>query len=133
MERRSFLKVFTLVPAVAAGAPLRPSENPAAPGPVFLTDGERAFLDAALSRLQLSQLAQAASAAIHHRITPAGTSADGDMIFALGPLDGPAPNVFQAEALAVEALEAAIENAVRFAVGRDGIPGCADAANGASR
>ena len=51
MERRSFLKAFTLVPAVASGAPLLPSENPAAPGTLFFTDNERAFIDAALSRL----------------------------------------------------------------------------------
>jgi gluconate 2-dehydrogenase gamma chain len=51
MERRAFLKVVTLVPAVASGAPLLPSENPAAPGPAFLNDGERAFVDAALARL----------------------------------------------------------------------------------
>ena len=51
MERRSFLKAFTLVPAVAAGSPLLQSENPAAPGPAFLTDNERAFIDAALARL----------------------------------------------------------------------------------
>src|SRR3954469_10346832 len=52
MERRSFLKVFTLAPAAAAAAgPLRQSENPAAPGPAFLTTAERAFLDAALARL----------------------------------------------------------------------------------
>ena len=51
VQRRAFLKTVTLVPAVAAGAPLRPSENPAAPGPAFLNDNERAFIDAALARL----------------------------------------------------------------------------------
>jgi gluconate 2-dehydrogenase gamma chain len=51
MERRAFLKAVTLVPAVASGAPLLPSENPAAPGPLFFNDNERAFIEAALSRL----------------------------------------------------------------------------------
>lgn len=50
MERRAFLKTLTLVPAVGA-APLRPIENPAAPGPAFFTTAESAFIDAALSRL----------------------------------------------------------------------------------
>jgi gluconate 2-dehydrogenase gamma chain len=50
MERRAFLKAVTLVPAVAA-APLTPSENPAAPGPQYLSAPEREFIDAALSRL----------------------------------------------------------------------------------
>src|SRR5688500_15535556 len=44
---------------------------------------------APLSRVELQQLAHAASAAVLRRITPAGTSLDGDVIFALGPLDGP--------------------------------------------
>jgi L-aminopeptidase/D-esterase-like protein len=117
---------------VAEGGGGRPSAQAKANAPPNTTICA-VVVDVALSRLQLSQLAQAASAAIYRRITPAGTSADGDMIFALGPLDGPAPNVFQAEALAVEALEGAIEHAVRFAVGRDGIPGCADAPGGDGR
>jgi gluconate 2-dehydrogenase gamma chain len=50
MERRAFLKSISLVPAVAA-APLRPIDNPAAPGPAFLTSDESAFIDAAVSRL----------------------------------------------------------------------------------
>ena len=50
MERRAFLKAISLVPAVGA-APLRPIENPAAPGPAFFTAEESAFIDAALARL----------------------------------------------------------------------------------
>jgi gluconate 2-dehydrogenase gamma chain len=50
MERRAFLKSISLVPAVAA-VPLRPIDNPAAPGPAFLTSDESAFLDAAVARL----------------------------------------------------------------------------------
>ena len=80
-----------------------------------------------LSRVELRQLAFAASAALYRRITPTGTSVDGDIIFALGPMAGDAAPVMQVESLAVDALEQAIENAVRFAVGREGVPGLADA------
>jgi L-aminopeptidase/D-esterase-like protein len=82
---------------------------------------------ACLTRVELSQLAQASSAALFRRITPTGTSFDGDVIFAVGPLDGPPAPPPQVEGLAVAALEQAIERAVRFAAGRDGIPGLADA------
>jgi len=50
MERRAFLKSISLVPAVAA-VPLAPMDNPAAPGPAYLKATERAFIDAAISRL----------------------------------------------------------------------------------
>ena len=86
---------------------------------------------AALPRVELSQLAQAASAALFHRITPTGTSFDGDVIFAVCPLEGPSAPTPQVEGLAVQALEEAVERAVRLAVGRDGIPGLAD--EGAAR
>jgi L-aminopeptidase/D-esterase-like protein len=82
---------------------------------------------ACLSRVELSQLAQASSAALFRRITPTGTSFDGDVIFAVCPLDGPSAPAPQVEGLAVAALERAVERAVRLAVGRDGIPGLADA------
>jgi len=39
-----------------------------------------------LDKLALSQIAQAATAALHRRITPCGTSFDGDVIFAVSPL-----------------------------------------------
>jgi L-aminopeptidase/D-esterase-like protein len=83
----------------------------------------------ALSRVDLTQVARAATAALYGRITPAGTSLDGDVIFALAPARGTiegAPMI-QIESLAVLALEEAIERAVRLARGRDGIPGLADA------
>jgi gluconate 2-dehydrogenase gamma chain len=52
MERRAFLKVVALVPAAASAAtPLSPIDNPAAPGPSYLTADEAAFIDAAVSRL----------------------------------------------------------------------------------
>lgn len=81
---------------------------------------------ACLPRVQLSQLAQASAAALFRRITPTGTSYDGDVIFGVCPCDGPAAPSTQVEGLAVLALEQAVERAVRFAVGRDGIPGLAD-------
>jgi len=81
---------------------------------------------ACLARVELSQLAQASSAALFRRITPTGTSFDGDVIFAICPLDGPPAPSLQAEGLVVAALERAVERAVRLATGRDGIPGLAD-------
>ena len=81
---------------------------------------------ACLARIELSQLALASSAALFRRITPTGTSFDGDVIFAICPLDGPTAPAVQVEGLAVAALEQALERAVALAVGRDGIPGLAD-------
>ena len=81
---------------------------------------------ACLERVELAQLARASSAALFRRITPTGTSFDGDVIFAVCPVDGPPAPLAQVEALAVQALEQAVERAVRTAVGRDGIPGLAD-------
>jgi len=67
-----------------------------------------------LSSVELGQLAHAAGAGLYRRITPVGTSFDGDVIFATAPraseVSAPAPQV---EALAVEALATAIERAVR--------------------
>ena len=83
--------------------------------------------NAALSRLQLRQVARAAGAGLSRRITPVGTSFDGDVIFAAAPLEGIAAPPIQVEAMAVDALEQAIERAVRAARGRDGVPGLADA------
>lgn len=83
-------------------------------------------LDVACSKVELHQLARAATAAFHRRITPAGSSVDGDIVFALAPLEGRRAPLPQAEMLAVDALERAIERAVRLAQGRDGVPGLAD-------
>lgn len=104
------------------------------------TGGERSFgaaaapnttlavvaVDAAFSKLELHQLAKAATAAYHRRLAPAGSSFDGDIVFALSPLEGPRAPLAQAEMLVVAALEEAIERAVRLARGRDGVPGLAD-------
>ena len=92
-----------------------------------------------VSRLALEQIARAATAALYRRITPAGTTFDGDVVFALCPWGdgaddgvaaaraGAAPPSLALEALATLALERAIERGVRTARGRDGIPGLADA------
>jgi L-aminopeptidase/D-esterase-like protein len=81
---------------------------------------------APLSRVELQQLAHAASAALFRRITPAGTTFDGDVVFTLCPLAGAPASPVQVETLAVAALEEAVERGVRLARGRDGIPGLAD-------
>ncbi|MFN0098572.1 MAG: P1 family peptidase [Gemmatimonadaceae bacterium] len=83
-------------------------------------------VDASFSKVELQQLARSATAAYHRRLAPAGSSFDGDIVFALSPLDGPSAPLMQAERLVVDALEAAIERAVRLARGRDGVPGLAD-------
>jgi L-aminopeptidase/D-esterase-like protein len=79
-----------------------------------------------LERGELAQLARAAGAALFRRITPVGTSFDGDVVFALCPSDGPRSMLMPLEITAAAALEDAIERAVRLAVGRDGVPGLAD-------
>jgi L-aminopeptidase/D-esterase-like protein len=79
-----------------------------------------------MSRVEVEQLARASTAALYHRITPVGTSFDGDIVFALCPHDGLTASPGQIEALAVSVLEMAVERAVRLAVGRDGIPGLGD-------
>jgi L-aminopeptidase/D-esterase-like protein len=91
-------------------------------------------VDATMTRAELAQLARGAGAALVRRITPTGTRFDGDVVFAVCPLEKPEaprrdpPTALHAEALAVQALEFAIERAVRTARGRDGIPGLADGA-----
>ena len=84
---------------------------------------------APLGRVELGQLARAAGAALFRRITPTGTAVDGDVVFALAPMAPPEPlgrAQMAIEALAVAALETAIERAVVTARGRDGVPGLAD-------
>lgn len=83
-------------------------------------------VDVSCAKVELQQLARAATAAFHRRLAPAGSSFDGDIVFALSPLDGPSAPLMQAERLVVAALEAAIERAVRSARGREGVPGLAD-------
>lgn len=78
--------------------------------------------------VELTHLARAAGAALYRRITPCGSSVDGDIVFAISPTQGErvAREPMIIEALAVAALENAIERAVRLAHGRDGTPGLAD-------
>ena len=78
------------------------------------------------SRADLASVAEAATAGLHRRVAPAGTAFDGDIVFALAPLDGEPGDPVAAGVLAACALEEAIERAVRLARGRDGIPGLAD-------
>jgi L-aminopeptidase/D-esterase-like protein len=81
-----------------------------------------------LERGELGQLARAAGAALFRRITPVGTSFDGDIIFALCRPDGTRGSLMPVELLASDALEEAIERGVRLAVGREGVRGLADPA-----
>ena len=83
-----------------------------------------------MERVALGQLARAAGAGLFRRITPTGTTVDGDIVFAVAPhgsRENAPRSTLQIEALAVQALEQAIERAVRTARGRDGVPGLADA------
>jgi L-aminopeptidase/D-esterase-like protein len=76
--------------------------------------------NAALDRVQLEGVARAASAALYRRITPAGTSFDGDIVFATAPLEGGVTaSPAQVEVLAVRALEIAVERGVRTAAPGD--------------
>ncbi|HEX7980782.1 MAG TPA: P1 family peptidase [Gemmatimonadaceae bacterium] len=70
--------------------------------------------NARLDVTALTVLARAASAALYKRITPVATPFDGDVVFATSPIAGgvDAP-LAQIEALAVHALERAIERGVR--------------------
>ena len=97
----------------------------AAPAPTNTTLAVIA-VSSAFSRADLGAVAEAATAALYRRITPAGTAFDGDIVFALAPLDGEPGDPVAAGLLAAAALEEAIERAVRLARGRDGIPGLAD-------
>jgi L-aminopeptidase/D-esterase-like protein len=68
----------------------------------------------ALERAALGAIARAASAALYRRITPVATPFDGDVIFVTAPLSGGVEaGPAQVEALAVRALETAIERSVR--------------------
>jgi L-aminopeptidase/D-esterase-like protein len=76
--------------------------------------------NAALDVLSLASVARAASAALYRRITPVGTRFDGDIVFATAPWEnGVAAEPAQVEALAVRALETAIERAVKTAAPGD--------------
>ncbi len=126
---------FVDVARLTADGALVPSFGDAVAGHTTLA---LVAVDSTLTRLELTQLAVAAGAALYRRITPVGTSLDGDVVFAACPVADTsqpraplaAPHV---EALAVQALESAIERGVRTARGRDGIPGLADGAPSRAR
>ncbi len=84
-------------------------------------------LNVSLSKVELHQVARAARAAYYRRIGPAGTSFDGDVIFAVSPMEGRGGSLLRAEVAAVAAVEEGIIRAVRQARGRKGVPGLADA------
>lgn len=109
---------------LAAGTPAQGFGAAAAPNTTLAV----VAIDGALTRLELQQVARAATAAYHRRLAPAGSAFDGDIVFAVAPMEGPAVALPQAERLAAQALERAIERAVRLARGRDGVPGLADGA-----
>lgn len=70
--------------------------------------------NADLSRIQLGGIARASAAALYRRITPVATPFDGDIVFATSPIvNAMSATPAQVEALAVLALERAIERAVR--------------------
>jgi len=81
-----------------------------------------------MTSVELTQLARAAGAALYRRITPCGSSVDGDIVFAVSAAEATrvAFTPMIVESLAVAALEKAIERAVRLARGREGVPGLAD-------
>ena len=105
------------VRAMLGAAPGRPEEN---------TTISVVALDRTFSKVDLHRIARAASAAHARRIGPSGTSYDGDVVFAVCPLDAGPGELLAAETAATAALERAIVRAVRQAKGRDGIPGLAD-------
>ena len=76
--------------------------------------------NAVLDRAALAALARASSAALYRRITPVATQFDGDVVFATAPMsNGVEASIAQIEALAVRALETAIERSVRAAAPGD--------------
>lgn len=103
--------------AMQGAAPGRPAAN---------TTISVVALDRSFSKTDLHRIARAASGAHARRIGPSGTSYDGDIVFAVCPVDAPPGELLPAEVAATAALEEAIVRAVRTAKGRDGIPGLAD-------
>jgi L-aminopeptidase/D-esterase-like protein len=76
----------------------------------------------ALDRLALGGVAHAAADGLARRIVPVGTAFDGDVVFACSAGHA-AGTALQVEQLGRQAVETAVERAVRSARGRDGIPG----------
>lgn len=112
----------TLADSEAVGAARGLFVDPGASTTISVVALNRTF-----TKVDLHRIARAASAAHARRTGPTGTSYDGDMIFAVCPMDAPAGDLVRAEMSATRALETAIVRAVRLARGRDGVPGVADA------
>mgnify|MGYP003341455310 FL=1 len=83
-------------------------------------------LNRTFAKVDLHRIARAASGAYARRIGPFATRHDGDIVFAVCPMDAPPGDLMIAEVNATRALEGAIVRAVTEAKGRDGIPGLAD-------
>lgn len=109
---------------LTSGGPRRGDEDPAG----MNTTIGAVMTNVLMSRIELQQLARAATAAWFRRITPCATQFDGDTMFALGPMEGITASPVAVEVLAVQAMEMAVERSVRMARGRDGVPGLADPA-----
>ncbi|MCU0646974.1 MAG: P1 family peptidase [Gemmatimonadaceae bacterium] len=127
-DHDEFADTAAIVRASSEGPPQRFAQATIAPPDGMMRNTTLAVVavNASVSRVALQQMAQAATAAFYRRITPCGTTFDGDVVFALCPPVGAVASAVVLEALAVAALEEAIERAVRTAVGRDGVPGLAD-------
>ncbi|HXV87075.1 MAG TPA: P1 family peptidase [Gemmatimonadales bacterium] len=100
------------------------------PGGSFARQGANTTLvvvatDAALDKLALVEVAQAAADALGQRITPVGTAYDGDLVFAVSAGRGTARSI-TVELMAQAATGAAVERAVRQARGTPAVPGLAD-------
>ena len=80
--------------------------------------------NAALDRLALGGVARAAADGLARRIVPVGTAFDGDVLFACSA-GAVAGGALQVEQLARQAVETAVERAVRTPRGSDRIPGLA--------
>jgi L-aminopeptidase/D-esterase-like protein len=98
------------------------------PGGSFATAGANTTLvvvatNGGLSRVQLQGVAEMACDALAQRITPFGTSFDGDIVFAASAGEVPVEVPLMMELLAQEATATVVERAVRFAVGNDEVPG----------
>ena len=82
--------------------------------------------NSAVDRDELMEIARSAADAMGRRITPVGTLVDGDVIFAVSVGTRSIASPIAVELLAQEAVETAIERAVRKAKGTAEVPGLAD-------
>ncbi len=88
--------------------------------------------DAALSKIECSQVARMAHDGLARAISPVHTPVDGDAIFVLSTGSAPS-NVFQLGTAAADAVAAGIRRAVRLAEGLHGVPSLQDLRGGGTR